>query len=765
MPSLTDIPNEVVLDHLLPALPLRDLVTLSSVNRQYNSLTSDPTFWRTKTLQDFTFPSTSHPSAISTSNWWKRVYLGLLRPKAYVWGSSDNNRLGGAEAHTTKRFNRFVDLPSEISWNPSPDGTSKTWSEGLQDSLTSAISGKTADQDGGLDKVVCGANGIVDLQAGGWSFTARQSDGSVWVWGQLDGTRPGFRLHSWEDKHCPCPYPTRIPLPCKAESISAGRRHLLVLDSDNLVWELRAWGRAYHHTSAELTAPVGHGTTRSPPHIVQLSTGWQHSAALTAKGEIHIWFPFSEAYESCLTPVGELSGPLSDSEEKKEQRGLKYGEVGEGILMTLPPLPSRPAAEPSNASTSEIETKSRNRFARKKELDVEWNEYTASRTPKLLEEEQRVVKVASGEDFILALKKNGEVWLTRIKEGVIPRWQYMIFFSTPKITHLTAQFRSFTTYATPTALSTDSAVYHTRLPDSLENVPDILPDQLDLLQNKGIIQIAIGDYHYAALNDKGEMFTWGQGDSGQLGQGRDRVGHEPLQVTFPQDQLDSEIGHTEGQNENRQGEESFVFSITAGGWHTGALVLGDSKNRKIPLEKQTKEVDVENPQEGNGEQQSNWPRSLWNPFGNNPTVPVPPAGPSNRGGGPVRAMPFYRVGFAGRSAHIGAGRGDPLDDTHEQASQQAQGAGRGGRGGQSIFRVGFAGRGGNLAGAGRGAAFDGAEGQNNGQGPPRGGAPIFRVGFAGRGGNLAGCGREGGGASDDAEAEGTDRAPDGTQHD
>jgi SCF-associated factor 1 len=61
--------------------------------------------------------------------------------------------------------------------------------------------------------------------------------------GQLDGSLIAFRAESWENKHCQVPEPTRIPLPCRAEAISCGRRHLLVLDADNLIWDLRDWGR------------------------------------------------------------------------------------------------------------------------------------------------------------------------------------------------------------------------------------------------------------------------------------------------------------------------------------------------------------------------------------------------------------------------------------------------------------------------------------------------------------------------------------------
>ena len=155
-------------------------------------------------------------------------------------------------------MNRFIDIPAELTnsfrESVAQEGTGRTWTSALRDSL--AHPGQTPfDDKKRMDRV-----GIVELQAGGWSFTARDMLGGVWVGGefnfcaagrhddqsqtgQLDGTAMRLRAADWSDECCQCPEPTRIPLPCKAESISAGRRHLLVLDSDNLIWEFTSWGR------------------------------------------------------------------------------------------------------------------------------------------------------------------------------------------------------------------------------------------------------------------------------------------------------------------------------------------------------------------------------------------------------------------------------------------------------------------------------------------------------------------------------------------
>lgn len=63
----------------------------------------------------------------------------------------------------------------------------------------------------------------------------------VLIPGQLNGQ--GWTRGGWEDAYATVEDPARLPLPCKATAIAQGRLHLLVLDSDNLIWEMRAWGK------------------------------------------------------------------------------------------------------------------------------------------------------------------------------------------------------------------------------------------------------------------------------------------------------------------------------------------------------------------------------------------------------------------------------------------------------------------------------------------------------------------------------------------
>jgi SCF-associated factor 1 len=66
-------------------------------------------------------------------------------------------------------FKRWTDVPVRLDIG---NGKGKSWAEGLRDSLA------------GVEKAGDGKVGIVDLQASGWGFIARDMSGGVWVWGE-----------------------------------------------------------------------------------------------------------------------------------------------------------------------------------------------------------------------------------------------------------------------------------------------------------------------------------------------------------------------------------------------------------------------------------------------------------------------------------------------------------------------------------------------------------------------------------------------------
>ena len=63
------------------------------------------------------------------------------------------------------------------------------------------------------------------------------------------------------------------------------------------------------------------------------------------------------------------------------------------------------------------------------------------------------------------------------------------------------------------------------------------PKRVAALQNKKVVAIATGSLHCVACTDTGEVYTWGDNDEGQLGDGSTNAIQRPrlvtaLQVTF-----------------------------------------------------------------------------------------------------------------------------------------------------------------------------------------------------------------------------------------
>lgn len=71
-------------------------------------------------------------------------------------------------------FRRWIDTPVLVEVGHEQSG--RTWSQGLRDTLSGAGKQDTYEGEPRM--------GIVDLQASGWGFVARDMSGGVWAWGE-----------------------------------------------------------------------------------------------------------------------------------------------------------------------------------------------------------------------------------------------------------------------------------------------------------------------------------------------------------------------------------------------------------------------------------------------------------------------------------------------------------------------------------------------------------------------------------------------------
>jgi len=137
------------------------------------------------------------------------------------------------------------------------------------------------------------------------------------------------------------------------------------------------------------------------------------------------------------------------------------------------------------------------------------------------------------------------------------------------------------------------------LKGEVETTPEALPIVIPELQNRSVISVVLGDYHFGALTSSGKLLTWGGyckgalglGDPGELPVGSpggfaeeerrvraQSLGHgSPPNVAVP-----SEVRFDHGLKA-KGAVERYCFAAAASGWHTGALVI-DLAGDEVPSE-------------------------------------------------------------------------------------------------------------------------------------------------------------------------------------
>ncbi|KAI0306063.1 RCC1/BLIP-II [Multifurca ochricompacta] len=495
---ITNIPLEVFLDNLLPFTPVRDVLSLGSTNKFFAAVSADETFWKRKCEADFNF--TSQETARKSG--WKNLYRGLSHPRIFVWGERRNGRLG------------LKNFPKDVQ-------------NGASYPIEVKIPGSR----------------IVSLVAGGMSFHALDSKGSMYVWGTLNGESLALNSEGFSVKYKAAPTPHKLIMPNPVRTISCGRMHTMVLDSMSHVWTFVNWGRPFRLDTPMLDC---HSPETTP---LQAESGWAFCAILTQSNDVLVFWPFS----------GEVGRQYEEENAAMDERGdcHAYPTSEHSIPCVAWELRADPLRVPP--------------------------------IPRGKSKETVLIKIAAFDNHLIGLTNKGHV----LKFGDLSnensfnmstRWEYLENFSeltkvsAHPITHITAHFETFVAYSSSVILMGDVRT-------NSDSQPKIIPK----LQNRSVISIVLGDYHYGALTVDGQLLTWGQYSHGALGLGiptelplgapggysaeaqliQARSSQwgplEPPSVVSP-----SPVHFNHGQN---PGGKRFCFAATAAGWHTGALII------------------------------------------------------------------------------------------------------------------------------------------------------------------------------------------------
>lgn len=283
VPTLLDLPVDI-LYLIFPYLDVPSFVALTSTCKAlYNSdISEQALFWSSVTRSTFRVPN--QPVVEGDGKRWKALCKRMLtQSRVYTWGNNEKaclghsqvspvqlNTLGPGMRRRMVMRSRHVSFPTEL---------------------------RNIGQDYGV---------VADMQCGGWSTTFLTSRGVLYSVGVMDGLqfrqrRPPYTQSAKvipEELHYPAGFPyasQRYTAATAIKQFSAGRAHVLALSDSRRIWSWSNIDQTALHVMF-LTVELKETTQETEiGHVKKVVAGWNKSAALVVGSGIVIWDPLSRA--------------------------------------------------------------------------------------------------------------------------------------------------------------------------------------------------------------------------------------------------------------------------------------------------------------------------------------------------------------------------------------------------------------------------------------------------------------------------------------
>lgn len=288
-PPLLDLPVEILL-LIFPYLDANSFLSLTSSCKSLHQpeFIHEASFWSTIVRTTFRVPN--QPVVQNDGKRWQKLYKRLLtQSRVMTWGDNQKACLG--HSYTSPAGFRMRGGPlrgharairqKHISWPQKMEGT-----EGL---------------------------GVVsDLQCGGWSTSLLTSKGAIYTVGVLDGMqfnqpRVGGMQQAKMDP-TPLRFPPGFAQPWErydaataVRQFSSGRAHVLALSDSGKIWTWQNVDdaalnvRFIHHDTVEGERERGRGV------VQKVVAGWNKSAALIKGSGIVLWDPLRRENDETAT--------------------------------------------------------------------------------------------------------------------------------------------------------------------------------------------------------------------------------------------------------------------------------------------------------------------------------------------------------------------------------------------------------------------------------------------------------------------------------
>ncbi|KAF2225892.1 regulator of chromosome condensation 1/beta-lactamase-inhibitor protein II [Elsinoe ampelina] len=329
MATFSDLPLDIL--HLINAyldVPSFLAFTAASKDLADPSLSLSPTYWYSAVHNTFRVPN--QPVVSTDGARWKKLYKRLLtQTKPYTWGLNSKGQLG----HSYLTQDQIHAIPPAERMRRARRARQVSWPEEMEG-------------EGGI---------IADLQAGGWGTTYLTSKGCLYTAGTINGqdtwgAPPSLQAArgvpvrlkyppGWVDPE------SRYEAETALGSFSMGRAHVLGLSDKGRIWswsDAGAVGAQIKLLGIDLNE---RGNTNGKPLVKKVVAGWGKSAALVRGTGVVLWQPVqqSRGYEEHDTMLVMKTGVVPRTSFERASLGSKrvgaaspdeeIGEVQEFVVL------------------------------------------------------------------------------------------------------------------------------------------------------------------------------------------------------------------------------------------------------------------------------------------------------------------------------------------------------------------------------------------------------------------------------------------------
>lgn len=307
------LPDEV-LDLVFARLAPKDFLSLCSTSKSfYQQYRLNPFYWRNEASSTFRLPISSLLRADGARWYW--LYKKLkTQTRLYTWGQGTNGNLGPSQSSSEIPPPSAPRLPPPPLHGPLPRIRGHPGRVGRPASITWQRSSSSWPTQVHLPDEV---GIIVDVQCGGWSTSLLTSDGKLFSVGMLDAAdfrHVGKRFEQFTRLEYLTQSTTSI------RQFSAGRRHVLALDDNG---EILSWDRI-NEKGYKIYPRDGRDFGGRVKYVC---AGWGYSSAYIPSKGIAYWHPVENSHsDDMLDGVHVKEYLIRDTAIHKRMTGDKEDE-------------------------------------------------------------------------------------------------------------------------------------------------------------------------------------------------------------------------------------------------------------------------------------------------------------------------------------------------------------------------------------------------------------------------------------------------------